>query len=385
MRLLLISNVFPTPYRPAKGTFNAALVAGLREAGDDVRVIAPVPWTDALRTPRGASPDTAASYPLWFYPPKFAHASYHHWMRLTVIPAIKRTTARWRPEMVLGYWAHPDGSVALRAARMLGVPGVLLVGGSDVQLLIAEPARRAIILETLQQADRVLTVGAPLAARVAALGVSPERIGSFQRGVDSARFFPAPPAEARTRLGLPLDRHIVLWVGRMVPVKGLDVLADALPRVTTSGAPPLLVLIGDGEERAMLAQRLHAAGIDVRFVGTVAQPDLPDWYRAADLMVLPSRSEGVPNVLLEALACGTPFVASDVGAVAELLEPASAIVPPGDAAALATAISHSLQAPPLMRRASAVVLDRSEAVAELRRSFAAVLASSGVPQIGVAP
>lgn len=379
MRILLVTSVFPTPYRPTKGTFNAALVSGLRVAGDSVCVVAPVPFTDPLRATRGPAPDPDTSYPLWFYPPRLAHSSHHRWMQLTVLPAVRRVTAAWQPDLVLGYWTHPDGAAALRAAQLLGVPGVLLVGGSDVQLLTAQPARRAVIVKTLQQADRVLTVGAPLAARVAALGIPQDRIGSFQRGVDSARFFPTDPTAARTRLGLPLNRHIILWVGRMVPVKGLDVLLDAWPSVKTPSQRPLLLLIGEGEERAALTQRAREWPGEVRFVGPVAQSELPDWYRAADVVVLPSRSEGIPNVLLEGLACGTSFVASDVGAVAELLEPASRVVPPDDPVALAAALSESLQAPPMSRRATTGVLDRSEAIADLRQTLQGVL-TAAVPR-----
>lgn len=369
MRLLLVTSVMPTPYRPTKGSFNAALVAGLRAAGDEVRVVAPVPWTDRLRTRSSGRPDPTSSYPIWFYPPRLAHATHHHWMRLTVLPAIQRVTRGWQPDLVLSYWAHPDGTVALAAARRLGVPGVLLVGGSDIQLLTADPARRAIILETLRSADRVLTVGAPLRDRVVALGVPADQVGSFQRGVDSSRFFAGDPAAARQRLALPGDRHLVLWVGRMVPVKGLDVLLEAWPKVTARSGRPILLLIGEGEERERLAARAGKLGVEVRFIGIVPHEALPDWYRAADVLVLPSRSEGIPNVLLEGLACGTPFVASEVGGVAELLEPRSRAVPASDVDALATALSAALVEPPMQRRTAAGVLDRREAIAALRQQL----------------
>lgn len=372
MRVLLVTGVMPTPFRPTKGTFNAALVAGLRAAGDDVRVVAPVPWTDRLRITPGAKPDPTARYPIWFYPPRLAHAGHHRWMQLTILPAVRRITRAWRPDIVLGYWAHPDGTVAMAAARALRVPGVLLVGGSDIQLLTAEPARRAIILETLLGADRVLAVGAPLRERVIALGVPAERVGIFQRGVDAAQFHPGSPAEARDRVGLPRDRPIALWVGRMVPVKGLDVLFDAWPEVRSGGGRPLLVLIGDGEEREQLERRARSMDAEVRFVGSVAHEALADWYRAADVVVLPSRSEGIPNVLLEGLACGTPFVASDVGGVSELLEPQSRAIPPGDSMALADALSQALGAPPMTRRAMTDVLDRRDAITAFRSALQSV-------------
>lgn len=377
MRLLLVTSVMPTPFRPTKGTFNAALVAGLRDAGDEVRVVAPVPWTDRLRVSRGANPDPSARYPLWFYPPRVGHATHHRWMQLSVLPAVRRITREWKPDVVLGYWAHPDGTVALAAARALGVPGVLLVGGSDIQLLTADPARRAIIQETLAAADLVMTVGAPLRERVVALGIPQAGVEVFQRGVDAARFHPGDPAHARAALDLPLDRSIVLWVGRMVPVKGLDVLLEAWPRVAEAPHRPLLVLVGDGEERTALAERARALSIDLRFAGNVAHADLPQWYRAADVVVLPSRSEGIPNVLLEGLACGTPFVASDVGGVSELLEPLSRAVPAGDPAALASALREVLVAAPMQRRAAGTVLDRRDAIAAFRASLQQVLTPVG--------
>lgn len=367
MRLLLVTGVHPTPHRPTKGVFNAALVRGLREAGDDVRVVAPIPWTDLLRTRAAAPPADGVIHPTWFYPPRIGHATHHRWMRATVGPAIRRLGRAWAPDLVLGYWVHPDGRVALDAARDLGVPGVLMVGGSDVQLLTRDPARRAVIVETLRRADLVLTVGAPLRERVRALGVPADRVLAFRRGVDRRRFHAGDGVAARAALGLPADRPVVLWVGRMEPVKGLDVLLDAWPAVAAHPSRPLLVLVGDGGERPALAARAAAMGDAVRFAGVVAHDALPDWYRAADLQVLPSRSEGVPNVLLEGLACGTPFVASAVGAVAELLEPASATVPPEDAAALAAALTAALPARPFARRAVAEVPDRRDAIAELRR------------------
>lgn len=383
MRILLVTSVYPTPYAPTKGTFNAALVTGLHLAGDDVRVIAPIPWTDRVR--RNASGEVADGvvHPTWYYPPKFGHASHHRWMRRSVIPAAEAIAEEWVPEVVLGYWTHPDGTVALEVARRLGVPGVLLVGGSDIQLLTADPRRRAVIIDTLRDADRVLTVGEPLRDRVVGLGIAPERVGVFARGVDRQRFAPGDGIAARHRLGLPVDRPIALWVGRMVPVKGLDVLLAAWPMVTRDGEPPLLVLAGDGEHREGLELAATPLGARVRFVGPIGHAALAEWYRAADLVVLPSRSEGVPNVLLEGLACGTPFVASDVGAIRGLLEPQSAVVPAGDIAALAQALTTALAGPPLSRTADARhIPDRSAGVAQLRQTLADVIEAavpSGTP------
>jgi glycosyltransferase involved in cell wall biosynthesis len=294
-------------------------------------------------------------------------------MQRTVLPAVARLTATWRPDLMLGYWTHPDGTVAIEAARRLQIPAALLVGGSDIRVLTQTPARRAVIIATLRQADRVLAVGSVLRQHILALGVAPEQVGVFQRGVDTARFHAGDPRAARARLSLPLDRPVFVWVGRMVAVKGLDVLFDAWSRIHEHAARPLLLLIGEGEQRSSLQRRAARWNDAVRFIGPVAHEELPDWYRAADAVLLPSRSEGVPNVLLESLACGTPFIASDVGGIRELADRVSVVLPSGDVAALAAALVARLEQPVLSLRAQGPVPDRAEGVAALREELRSLI------------
>jgi glycosyltransferase involved in cell wall biosynthesis len=379
VRLLLITSVFPSPRRPTKGTFNRELVAGLREAGDDVRVVVPVPWTDVLRARTTAAPETGAMYPLWWFPPRIGHATHHHWMSRSLVTPLLRAVRAWEPDLVLAYWSHPDGTVALELARRLGVPGIVLAGGSDIQVLTRHAARRRVIVETLRAAHRVFTVGAPLRDAAIDLGVAPGKVGVLDRGVDRTRFCYAPPGLARQRLGLPADRPIVLWVGRMVPVKGVDVLLESWSAVSHAPSHPLLLLIGDGDDRRALTRQAARLGDSVRFLGAVEHDALPDWYRAADCVVLPSRSEGIPNMLLEALACGTPFVASAVGGVVTLRDDESSTVPPDDVAALTAALLARVAFPPMSRRASAEIPDRRATIASLRRELQAMIGTAPRP------
>jgi glycosyltransferase involved in cell wall biosynthesis len=222
----------------------------------------------------------------------------------------------------------------------------------------------------------VFTIGRRIREVLIAAGLPAERLEVFERGVDRSRFLPGDQAEARTRLQLPPGRPILLWVGRMVPVKGLDVLMAAMADPSLATIRPLLVLVGDGPERARLMARAASLGLadQVRWVGRVAHADLPDWYRAADLQVLASHSEGVPNVLLEGLACGTSFVATDVGSVSDLApDPDGMLVPPGDSSALAAGIARSLTQPaPLGLRP---VPDADETAATLGRRLADLAAA----------
>jgi peptidoglycan/xylan/chitin deacetylase (PgdA/CDA1 family) len=165
-----------------------------------------------------------------------------------------------------------------------------------------------------------VAVSQDLKEKVIDLGVAPDKVHVVYRGIDAERFSLGDRAEARRRLGLAAEGRVLLWVGRMVPVKGLDVLLEACTLLRARGVEFRLYLVGDGPQRPALEAASAARGLTgmITFAGAVAHDRLPDWYRAADLFVLPSHSEGVPNVLREALACGTPFVASQVGGIPEL-------------------------------------------------------------------
>jgi glycosyltransferase involved in cell wall biosynthesis len=223
-----------------------------------------------------------------------------------------------------------------------------MVGGSDVLVHARQGARRRRVGGVLKTADAVVAVSQDLRAKILEFGVHPEKVHVVPRGVDLGRFAPGDRAEARRRLGIPEEGDVILWVGRMVPVKGLDVLIRACGILRDRGAPARVYLVGDGPSRPALESQSRAGGLSeiVSFVGSQPHDRLPDWYRAADLTVLPSRSEGIPNVLRESLACGTPFVASRVGGIPELAasDPDSRLVPPDDADALGEAIGRALTA-----------------------------------------
>jgi glycosyltransferase involved in cell wall biosynthesis len=277
---------------------------------------------------------------------------------------------------VLGYWTHPDGTVALRIANLLDVAGCVMTGGTDVNMLTVDPRRREIIVRTLNRADRVITIGDALRHRAVELGVEPSRVRAFRRGVNLGRFGPGDRRSARQVLGLDPEAPILLWVGRMVPVKGLDVLLKALAGLTASPLPQLY-LVGDGPLRTELRAQAERLGIapHVHFVGPVAHETLGNWYRAADTVVLPSLSEGMPNVLLESAACGTPFIASTVGNIAELAENESWLVPPGNVTALQAALQRRLEAPVAVK---STVVDDSVAAGLLAEILSDAVAARGV-------
>jgi glycosyltransferase involved in cell wall biosynthesis len=260
----------------------------------------------------------------------------------------RRLAAQFSPDCIVSYWTYPDGAVAVRAARLLGVPVAVMVGGSDVLTLTGHVGRRRRIANVLHAADAVVTVGDDLKQKLIELGIDRGKIHIVPRGIDDTVFTPGDQAEARRRLNLPPHRKTLLWIGRMEYVKGLRVLLEACHRLEGRNLDYHVYLVGDGSLRQTLESICQTRGLcdRITFVGPVLQEGLVDWYRAADYMVLPSRSEGVPNVLREALACGTPFVASRVGGIPELAEgDAHRLVPPADPGALAEALNEVISAP----------------------------------------
>ena len=271
-----------------------------------------------------------------------------HFMWHGVRDASLKMMARQRPEVVIGYWAHPDGYCATRAAHSAGVPSVMMVGGSDVLLLTSKPSRRRAIYRVLNETDAVVAVSEDLRQKIIENGVDDEKVHVVRRGIDTERFHPGDRQGARRRLNLPADRPILLWVGRMETVKGLPILLDALERLQRDGIDVQTVLVGAGAEAASTSAEIQRRGLSQRVTmpGAVPHAKLADYYRAADLTVLPSLSEGVPNVLLESIACGTPFVASRVGGIPEIATPGiDRLVPPGDPRELAMAIRDTLTSP----------------------------------------
>jgi teichuronic acid biosynthesis glycosyltransferase TuaC len=356
MKILFITSIYPNPVDRSKGTFNHALVRSLAKT-DAIRVIAPISWLDELRalghrksTKLGSGralelDGVPVSHPRYYYTPKVMRRLYgwFYWRSLSHFEARRRPGNR--PDIVVAFWAHPDGEAAVRAARETRVPAVVIVGGSDVLILPKHTGRRACVRRVLSAADLVLAVSENLRSKVIELGIAPEKVVLWTRGIDPSLFSPGDRGEARRRLAIAPSPPCLVWIGRMVPVKGLDVLIESCAKLRARNVDYQLYLVGDGPSRRELMAKSDSHGLSdqIRFVGQKLQTDLPDWYRAANLTVLPSRSEGLPNVLRESLACGTPFVASDVGGIKEIAHPDhSLLVPPEDPDALALAIEHAL-------------------------------------------
>lgn len=355
--------MYPNPFQPNRTPFvrNQLRLLSERHA---LRVISPISWVDELSARwRGApalpagrtelnAEDVRVDYPRYWYSPGLLRQHYGRFYYRSVRSSFRRAVDEFRPELVFTSWAYPDGWAAVKLAREARLPVVLKVHGSDVLLLDQHSGRKGPTIEALRGADGVIAVSQDLASRLISHGIAEEKIRVVYNGVNQAIFYPGSKAEARGRLGLDEGKTLLLFVGNLVPVKAIPVLLEACKLLKEKGRAFELNILGQGPLRAALEANVQSLGLKdhVRFRGGMPQAQLGDWYRASDLVVLSSKSEGVPNVLIEASACGTPFVATNVGGIPEIAERGrSKLVESGSPLALAQGIEVMLVSEPLSR------------------------------------
>ena len=248
------------------------------------------------------------------------------------------------PDVVVAYWAYPEGYSGVRAAHALGKPCIVGVLGSDVLTRAGRLARMTRI--ALHEADAVAVVSEHLARVVAQrYGVDPRHVHTIINGYNTSVFRPQPQAACRAALGLRDEARLIVFVGRLIEAKGLRELLRAFEALAASDPRVELALIGDGVMRAELAALAQAspAAARIHMPGALAPAQVATWLGASDLATLPSWSEGYPNVVVEALACARPVVASNVGGLPEIVTRANGIlVPPRDSDALAGALRQAL-------------------------------------------
>jgi glycosyltransferase involved in cell wall biosynthesis len=224
-----------------------------------------------------------------------------------------------RFDLIDAHYFYPDGVAAVRLAAELGIPVCVTARGTDLNLIPAYPKPRRMIIDAAMRADGLITVCQALkdslAAMLPAQKVAQKDIRVLRNGVDLERFKPADRVAARAGLGL--TRRTLASVGLLVERKGHGLVIEALKSLPDTD----LVIVGDGPDRDSLQRFANSIGVAdrVRFLGLVDQSRLCQIYNAVDALVLASSREGWANVLLEAMACGTPVVASAVWGTPEVV------------------------------------------------------------------
>jgi glycosyltransferase involved in cell wall biosynthesis len=264
-----------------------------------------------------------------------------------VLGAVKKIYNEFNFDVIYVPWAYPDGFGSFLLSRLLSRPIVISALGSDINIHTKYILRRRLICFALKKCDGVIAVSFALRDKLIGIGVPQENILVIPNGVNRSIFKPINKDLCRSELGLIKEEKIILFVGNLVVIKGLDYLLEAFVDICCSLQNVKLIIIGDGKLKIYLQKKAKILGIGERvsFCGNKAHDTIPKWLNASDVFCLPSLNEGMPNVVLEALACGKSIVASHVGGVSEIVGNSERciLVPPANAKLLAAALVDRLR------------------------------------------
>ena len=363
LRVLSISTLFPCPARPAFGKFVAnqmAAVALLDEV--DLVMVNPIgipPWPLSKREPYRTliqCPETSqlggitVHHPRFTTIPRFGVDGNPARIVRAIMPLVRRLHAEQPFDLVDAQFYFPDGPAAQMIAVALGLPFTVKARGADIHYWGTRPRALRQMLACGAAAARQLTVSTELGRDMVALGLPEQSLRVHYTGLDRTRFHPRPRAKARAEiahqlgLSLPDEAPLLVCPGALIARKGHAIAVEALAHLP--GAH--LALVGMGEELAALRARARHPDVAgrVHILGQISHDDLPVLLAAANAMVLPSASEGLANVWVEALGCGTPLVIPDIGGAREVvLEPSAGRIAARDPIAIAAAITDLLRAP----------------------------------------
>jgi teichuronic acid biosynthesis glycosyltransferase TuaC len=356
LNVLTLSTLFPDMSRPNFGVFVERQARELASRPDvKVTVIAPlgVPiWPIGLASryaPLQALPrkerwqDMTVYRPLFSTIPKIGARFNVGSMTRAILPLVRDLHEQQPFDVIDASFFFPDGPVAQRLSRALGIPYSVKARGADIHYWGKRRDTRRLVKRAGEDAAGLLAVSSAMRRSMVKMGMEAEKIRVHYTGVDLDRFEIADRAAAKEALGF--EGPVILCVGALIPRKGQELLVQALPRLPGV----TLLFAGQGQYRRALEKQAEELGVDRRigFLGSVPHDRLPRIYAAADVMALPSSSEGLANAWVESLACGTPIVISDVGGARELLDrPEAGHIVDRDPDAIATAIGDLLTHPP---------------------------------------
>ncbi len=329
IRLLVFTSLYPNAAQPRHGVFVEERLRHLVDSGRvTATVVAPVPWFP-FRHPRFGAYSAFArvpaheqrhgiqiSHPRYPAIPKLGMSIAPELMYRALLPDLRKLQADGTDfDLIDAHYFYPDGVAAARLGAALGKPVVITARGTDVTWIPRYRRPRAQIQWAAERAAAIVAVSQALKDKVAALGVDSGKITVLRNGVDLDRF--GPRDRTAIRAGWGLAGPVWLTVGHLVALKGVHLVIEALARVPEA----TLLIAGEGPEQRKLRGLVDRLGLHarVRMLGAIPHAQLCDYYNAADVLVQASSREGMPNVVLESLACGTPVVAAPFAGAAELL------------------------------------------------------------------
>ena len=329
IKVLTFTTLYPNAKQPSHGIFVENRLVNLIGRTDiDATVIAPVVYVPAidgmphryrvlsdvplLEQRRGLM----VHHPRYFLLPKISMSVAPWSLYLAARQYLTKLMASgFTFDLIDAHYFYPDGVAAMLLGRHFNKPVIITAHGSDINIIPRFRLPRGMIRWAAARSAAIVTVCEFLKKSLVGLGIDPAKIQLGRNGVDLAKFRPGDRDAARRRIGF--SGTTLLSVGNLIPLKGHDLAIRALASLPEAR----LAIAGGGPERGNLEQLAVRLGVGdrVRFFGRVAHDALPEIYLAADALLLLSTSEGLANVLIEAMACGTPVIATPVGGTPEVV------------------------------------------------------------------
>lgn len=355
--LLIISSRYPHSKDKISTTFVYSQVEELRKYFDKVVVIALTPYTPSFTTklmqPKRKYDALARDYSyenvdVYFtkniYLPKGMFINKRGWQGYRSASKIL-SKINFKPDLIHAHFIWPSGFVGMKLKEN-DIPLIITGHGYDVyELAFIYDSLTENIKKALSAADRVITVSTKNRdVLIEKLGVPENKIKIIPNGYNPELFSLKDKQKSRKKLSLPEDAKIVISVGKLHPVKGFDNLIRSAKMLEKDDMK--FYIIGDGPEMDNLSNMIKELSLEknVKLIGNRSHDEIPDWIAASDIFVLPSRSEGNPTVMFEALGCGKPFIGTDVGGVTDIIkdEKIGLVVKRDDPGELAGAIKTAL-------------------------------------------
>lgn len=361
-KIIVFTTLFPNSVQPNMGLF---IRERLFRVGETLplAVIAPVPWFPFQGLIRKWKPHFRPGaptreiqsgieilHPRFFSVPGFFKSLDGFFMALGAYTTLLRLKQRFDFQIIDAHFAYPDGYAATLLGKWFKVPVTITLRGTEARLCNTFFGRR-LISKALSRAVRIFSVADSLKQTAMALGISGDRILVVGNGVDTDKFQLLPQDQARHELGLPMNVPILVTVGGLCERKGFHRVIECLPDLRKRFPAIRYLVVGgpspEGDWTERLKRQVSELGLSeiVSFLGSFPAARLKVPLSAGNVFVLATRNEGWANVFLEAMACGLPVVATDVGGNSEVVcrRELGMIVPFGDREALTQAIASTLE------------------------------------------
>ncbi len=373
LKVLFVSNLFPDAENPNRGSDNAVLLR-LLARDCDIRVIAPrptLPFKSRTRQPVACMDDKpfAPFYPTVSYLPKIGGPFNHLLMARGIRNEIARVRQSFPFDIVLCSWIYPDACAVAKIAVEQNFKFIAIAQGSDIHQYLRMPTRRRIIQKYLPSAESIITRSAQLSTMLADAGFDKQKLKVIYNGVDFRIFHPSDKTAARRELKLNQSATVLLFVGNFLPIKNPKLLIAAHAELCRlhPNRTYNLIFLGSGPLETEMRRQAEALGIGSNVVmpGRKSPAEVARYMQAADLLCMSSHNEGLPNVILEAFACGLRVVSTNVGGISEVVnEPAfgalaDAPTPKNFAATVANILNQPVEEDKIISHASQFSWDKA--------------------------